>query len=94
MKGVIRNGRVELDQPINLPDGTELLISVANGKTEDDEEGWDTSPEGIANWLKWYDTLLPLKITPEEQADADAWLKRMSEYENAKRDTESRGLFQ
>lgn len=84
MKGIIRNGRVETDEPINLPDGTELLISVQNGKEGDTEEGWDNSPEAIADWLAWCDSLQPLKITAEEQADTDAWLKKINDYGSAK----------
>jgi hypothetical protein len=79
IKAVVRNGRVETDSPIELPDGTELLISLVNGDSasiEDTEEGWDTSPEGIAAWLQWYDTLEPLTITPSEEADTEAWLRQ------------------
>jgi hypothetical protein len=33
IKGVIRNGRVEVAEPINLPDGSEVTITGhANGK--------------------------------------------------------------
>ena len=86
LKGVIRNGRVETDQPINLPDGTELLISVQNGKSDDAEDGWDVSPEGIADWLNWCDSLQPLKIPAEEKADTEAWLKKINDYGSAKMD--------
>ena len=41
-----------------------------------EEESWDNSPEGIADWLKWYQTLEPLIFTPEEEADTAAWLKK------------------
>ncbi len=75
-KGVIRGGRVEVEEPIDLPDGSPVIVQPANGEpAEQVEEGWDTSPEGIAAWLKWSDSLEALKITAEEQADADAWLK-------------------
>lgn len=77
IKAVVRNGRLETDAPIDLPDGTELLIPVFNG-TSDDEPGWDSTPEGIADWLKWYDSLQPLKIDANEEAEAQAWLKKCS----------------
>ncbi|HWE96344.1 MAG TPA: hypothetical protein VG269_20445 [Tepidisphaeraceae bacterium] len=31
---------------------------------------WDNSPEGIAAWLKWYDSLEPLIFTAGER---EAW---------------------
>jgi hypothetical protein len=79
IKAVVRNGRIETWEPINLPEGTELLISLPNGipvPEEDFEEGWDTSPEGIAAWLQWYDKLEPLKMTAAEEAEAEAWLRK------------------
>ena len=78
LKGVIRNGRVEVAEPIDLADGTPLLISVPGGDEDDAEDGWDVSPEGIAAWLTWCDALQPLKITPDEQADTEEWLKKMN----------------
>ena len=80
MKGVIRKGRVEVEEPINLPDGSEVIVQVLNGDADADlEEGWDNSPQGIAAWLQWCDALQPLKITPQEEADAEAWLKKISQ---------------
>ena len=94
MKGVIRNGRVEVEEPFNLPDGTELLISVQNGKSNDLDDACDSSPEGIADWLKWCDSLQPLKITAAEQADTDAWLKRINDYGSANAANGTEALFQ
>jgi hypothetical protein len=93
LKGTVRNGRVETDEPINLPDGTQLLISVQNGKTDDVEEGWDNSPEAIAAWIKWIDSLQPLQITPEEEADTEAWRKKQDAYEATRGDKDIEGLF-
>jgi hypothetical protein len=94
MNGVVRNGRIETERPIDLPEGTELLISVRNGKSAADvEEGWDTSPEAIAAWIQWCDSLQPLKITAEEEADTDAWIRKTGEYEAAKGDDDIEGLF-
>ena len=45
--------------------------------SEDDfDKDWDNSPEGIAAWMKWYESLEPLIFTPEEEADTAAWLKK------------------
>lgn len=68
IKGVVRNGRIETNEPLDLPEGTELLIPLPTRLADDD--GWDNSPEGIAAWLKWYASLEPLIFTDEEKA---AW---------------------
>ena len=93
MKGTVRNGRVETDEPIKLPDGTQLLISVQNGQSEDVEEGWDNSPEGVATWIRWCDSLQPLEVSAEEQADTDEWVRKSDEYDAAKRDKDIEDLF-
>jgi hypothetical protein len=56
---IVRNGKLETAEPIDLPDGTELAVPVPNGKHAMAEE-WDTSPAGIAAWLKWSASLEPL----------------------------------
>lgn len=93
IKATVRGGRLEVEEPINLPDGTELLIPLPDGPRPTEEDGWDNWPEGIADWLKWYDSLEPLILTPEEEADTEAWLKKMSEYGMAKMEKWSEGLF-
>ena len=80
VKATVRGGRLELEEPINLPDGTELLIPLPNGPGKTEEDGWDNWPAGIADWLNCYDSLQPLVFTAAEEADAEAWLKKMDEY--------------
>jgi hypothetical protein len=69
IRAIVRDGRIETDVPLELPDGTELLIAVPVPGA-DDEHDWDNSPEGIAAWLAWADSLEPLVFTEEERA---AW---------------------
>jgi hypothetical protein len=75
IKATVRGGRLEVAEPINLPDGTELDIPLPD-EGEDIEPGWDNSPDGIAAWLKWYDSLEPLLRTGAEEAEAEAWVKQ------------------
>ncbi len=82
IKAVIRNGRIETEEPLDLPEGTELLIPLP-GVSPDDEDGWDNSPEGIAAWLKWYDSLEPLIFTEEERSAWEADRQARKEWEIA-----------
>ncbi len=93
IKATVRGGRLEVDEPINLPDGTELLIPLPNGVGEAGEGDWDNSPEGIADWLKWYESLEPLIITAEEEADTEAWLKKMNEEGRSKAEKRIEDVF-
>ena len=72
IKAMIRNGRIEPDVPLDLPDGTAVTVLPVDAADDmgDFEDGWDNSPEGIAAWLRWYDSLEPLIFTAEER---DAW---------------------
>jgi len=77
MKADVRNGRIETDDPLDLPEGTELLIPVPVPGA-DDENDWDNSPEGIAAWLAWADSLEPLVFTDEERfaSRRQVWTER------------------
>lgn len=94
MKGVIRDGRVEVEEPINLPDGSEVIVHVLNGDVDADfEDGWDNSPQGIAAWFEWCDALQPLRITPQQEADAEGWLKRINQRGTANLEKRVEDLF-
>jgi hypothetical protein len=71
IKAIVRNGRIEVDDPIDLPHGTELTIPIPDSATSGlaDEDGSE-SPDAIVEWIRWYDALEPLAFTPEERA---AW---------------------
>ena len=94
IKAIIRNGRIEVDSPIDLPDGTELTIPIpvlppAPGSGA--EDGSDT-PEAIEAWIRWYDSLEPLSFTPEERAAWDAARLEQKQYELAQWEKRSQSL--
>jgi hypothetical protein len=72
LKGIIRNGRVEVDEPIDLPEGTEVVVSP--------EDDGPVSPDEIARVLAAMHRLQPLDISDEEAADLDAWEQRLNRH--------------
>lgn len=93
-KVTVRDGRLVTDEPIDLPEGTEGLVTFRTKSADDTVDPEDNSPEGIARWLKWLESLQPLKITPEEEAEAEAWLKKCGEYGRLKLEREAKELFE
>jgi hypothetical protein len=79
IRGMIQDGKVVLDAPAALPDGTLVTVSVAG--TEEyvgiglREEDWPTTPEGIAALVAKMDQIQPF-LTPEEE---EAWHKARAE---------------
>src|SRR5947208_12021631 len=82
IRGVIRNGPVEVAEPINLPDGSEVTITGnAHGKlTELSDNDRPMTPSEIAETLAAMEKVKPFDMTEEERASADAWEKRVNDY--------------
>lgn len=79
IRAKVRGGRIETDVPIDLPDGTELLI-YSSDTGQNSHEILGNTPEGLAIWLRAYDALDPLILTKEDRAaiesakeDQKAW---------------------
>ncbi len=78
-----KNGRIVPDVPVDWPEGCRLTIEpeiVENPSVAESDENWSTSPEAVADWLAWYDSLEPLEFTPEEQTDLADWRQKVKEY--------------
>ncbi|MFO0811260.1 MAG: hypothetical protein U0746_21740 [Gemmataceae bacterium] len=94
VRGIYRNGTVTLTATPDWPEECEVIIEPAQvpsiGMREED---WDDSPEGVAEWLRWYDSLEPLEMTPEEEAAWTAGLNAMGEYSAAHGHKGLDGLF-
>ncbi len=65
--GIVRGGRIELDEPLDLPDGTEITIPLPGGVNDDTP----VTPEEIARTLVAMQLIQPLDIPPEVAADLD-----------------------
>jgi hypothetical protein len=85
IKGVVRNGRIEVHERIDLPDGTELAIPIPDRAQVPDIGGEDGSDslESIEQWIRWYDALEPLEFTAEERAAWEAARREQKELELA-----------
>jgi hypothetical protein len=79
-RGVVRNGQVIVEQPIDLPDGSEVLIT---GGVQDRIAGDDNRPPTqaeIAAALAAMEALEPLEISEQERAEAEAWERKVNAY--------------
>lgn len=83
IRSVVKNGRVEVDTPPDWPDGTPVRVEIAlSGQAGDAEERPET-PEEIEAWLRWYHSLEPIVMTPEEEAACEADRKLQEEFDIA-----------
>jgi len=76
LRGVIRNGRVEVNQPINLPEGTEVVVTSGTTVLEDSPP----TPAEITRVLTAMHQLLPFEIPKDVEADLDAWERELSRH--------------
>jgi len=81
IKAVVRNGRIEVDEPLDLPDGTVLQIPLPSDteRAEDDE----MSPDEIQRVLAAMDRMEPLQMTDAELAAWEADRQARKEWEKA-----------
>ncbi|MBI2807815.1 MAG: hypothetical protein HYX68_22770 [Planctomycetes bacterium] len=86
MKGVIRNGRVEVPEPIDLPDGSEVTITAHDNFPGLSDNDGPMTPTEIAETLAAMAKIEPFDMTDEERADADAWEKKVNDYTIANTD--------
>lgn len=80
--GIVKNGRIEVDAPPDWPDGTPVRVELGlNHKVLDDER--PETPEEIEEWLRWFHSLEPIVMTPEEEAAWAADRKMQKEFDIA-----------
>jgi len=78
-----RNGQIVPDGPVDWPEGSRLVVErelAETGATVGCDEDWSDAPDSVVEWLAWYDSLEPLEITPEEEADLAEWRRKVKEY--------------
>lgn len=79
IRATIRDGRIEPDEPIDLPEGTEVQVTVPE---YDDDDG-PMIPEEIERILAAMDRIIPFEMSPEEEARLEADRLERKEWEKA-----------
>jgi hypothetical protein len=81
---IIRNGQLELPEPLDLPDGTKVEIRLPGPEELDSGSDNDPmTPEEIARTLAAMDKIEPLEVTPEEEAALEADRQARKDWEKA-----------
>lgn len=99
IRAIWKDGRIVPTQPIDWPEGTALVVEPVDESraAEVERDLLDDTPEAIARWLAWYDTLEPLIFTPEEEAAWQAARRECRDREKSQFDERAerlKGLFE
>ncbi len=83
IKAIVRGGRLETSEPIDLPDGTELTIPIPDerpplGIRDDD---WADTPEAIEAWIAG---TIHLSRSTSRRRSARHWPNRAARIANSK----------
>lgn len=89
IKATIRNGRIDVPAPRELPDGTEVMLTIA--KSEDDRL---LTPDEIARTLAAMDRLQPWDLPEDVAAELDEWERRINQRGIEHRDPGMEDVFQ
>jgi hypothetical protein len=76
IKTTIRNRRIEVPAPDDIPDGTEVIVTIGERKERQEEL---VSPEEIARVLAAMQKLEPLEIPEDVAADLNAWERKINQ---------------
>ena len=77
VRTVIHDRRIEVPAPEDLPDGTEVLLTI--GTDIADDEG-PMSPDEIARVLAAMGQMRPLEIPDDVAADLEAWERKLNQH--------------
>jgi hypothetical protein len=71
IRSIVRDRRVEIPAPDDLPDGAEVLVEVISlpDKIGIDESEWRDDAEALADWAAWLDTIEPIDFAEPDPFD-------------------------
>ena len=69
IKAIWTNGQIIPAEPVDWPEGSALLVEplLTSENIGLDESEWTDSPEALADWEAWIQTIKPLEYTDEER---------------------------
>ena len=74
IKTTVRNRRIDLPAPNDIPDGTDVLVEVKPIRVEKigiNESEWRDDSEALADWEAWLKTIEPIEWARPDQFDQD-----------------------
>ena len=76
------NGRIKPAQPVDWPEGSELIIEpvATPGKIGLDESEWRDDAEALAAWDAWLPTVEPLVLSEEERTAFEHYREEFRKY--------------
>lgn len=92
--GTVKNGLIVLDEPGNLPDGSRVVVQPVEAVETFgmSEAEWRDTPEAIADWIAWYDSLEPIELSAGDEAELKAFRGCQKELGKANFDERSERL--
>ena len=96
VKGTWKNGQVVLDQSTDWPEGCRVLVEPASEEEPLGirEEDWPTTPEALAQWLKWFDSFEPVQLTDTDEAEWKAARQAIKNHTLANMNNRMEGLLE
>jgi len=79
VSGTLHDGHVELGEPVDWPEGTQVEVKRRRPLQGMSEEDWPRTSEGIQALLARWDQIEPLQFTEEERADFDRTRREMGQ---------------
>ena len=69
IKATWTNGQIVPAEPVNWPEGSELLVEpvITVEKVGLNEADWRDDAKALADWEAWIGTIEPLELTDEER---------------------------
>jgi hypothetical protein len=88
-KGIVRGGQVVIDEPLNLPDGSEVTILGRSlderpGRLSDidfmTEDAQSDDPVAVQQWIDDLRSIPPVPEDPVKEAEWRVWEERMRQF--------------
>ena len=80
MTGVYRAGKIEINDLVDWPEGTEVVSERRDELLADEDDGWPTTKEGIEEMIRRWDAAEPVQLAPAEEAEWEAARAAIKEY--------------